>query len=107
MMKPFSRIRLKWNENKGNISEISMPTNVEKTLHVEFDAATGKFIGMPKYWQELISQSNFTDEEQRNHPAEIITACQTHEKFIKQQEHNEKFLGVSGSSLDDLGNIRR
>uniref|UniRef100_A0A5K3EIY8 Protein kinase domain-containing protein n=1 Tax=Mesocestoides corti TaxID=53468 RepID=A0A5K3EIY8_MESCO len=101
-MKPFSRFRQRWNEKQGNISEISMPTSVEKLIHVEFDPATGKFMGMPAYWQELISQANFSDEEQRNHPAEIINACQTHDNFIKQQEHNEKFLVASGSSLDDL-----
>lgn len=82
-----------------------MPTSVEKLLHVEFDPVTKKFKGMPEAWQELISQANFTDEEQICHPEEIINACQTHDKFIKQQEHNEKFLGVSGSSLDDLGNV--
>lgn len=102
-MKPFSRIRQRWSEKQGNISEISMPTNVEKLIHVEFDPVTKKLKGLPETWQELIAQANFTAEEQISHQAEIISACQTHDNFMKQQEHNEKFLGVSGSSLDDLG----
>ena len=103
-MKPFSRIRQRWSEKQSNISEISMPTSVEKLIHVEFDPTTKKFKGMPAAWQDLISQSNFTLEEQIRHPQEIVNACQTHDKIIKQQEQ-EKFLGVSGTSLDDLGNV--
>ncbi|VDK21437.1 unnamed protein product [Taenia asiatica] len=106
-MKPFSRIRQRWNEKQCNISEISMPTSVEKLLHVEFDPVTKKFKGMPDAWQELISQANFTDEERICHHKEIIDACQVHDNFIKQQEHNEKFIRVSGSSLDDLDDSDR
>lgn len=102
-MKPFSRIRQRWSDKQNNISEISLPTNVAKLIHVEFDPKTKTFKGLPETWQELIAQANFTTEEQISHQAEILNACQTHDKFMKQQEHNEKFLGVSGSSLDDLG----
>ncbi|KAM3178739.1 hypothetical protein ACTXT7_001929 [Hymenolepis weldensis] len=106
-MKPFSRIRQRWSDKQNNISEISMPTNVAKLIHVEFDPKTKTFKGLPETWQELIAQANFTTEEQISHQAEIISACQTHDKFMKQQEHNEKFLGVSGSSLDDLDESNR
>lgn len=80
-----------------------MPTNVEKLIHVEFDPINKTFIGLPETWQELIDQANFTTEEKLTHQVEIIAACKTHDKFMKQQENNQKFLGVSGSSLDDLG----
>ncbi|VDL30843.1 unnamed protein product [Hymenolepis diminuta] len=106
-MKPFSRIRQRWSDKQSNISEISLPTNVAKLIHVEFDPKTKTFKGLPETWQELIAQANFTTEEQISHQAEIISACQTHDKFMKQQEHNEKFLGVSGSSLDDLDESNR
>ncbi|KAM7541116.1 hypothetical protein Aperf_G00000044698 [Anoplocephala perfoliata] len=101
-MKHIRRVRQRWSEKQSNISEISMPTNVEKLFHVEYDPVTKKLKGLPETWQELIAQANFTPEEQISHQAEIISACQTHDNFLKQQEH-EKFLGVSSSSLDELG----
>ncbi|VDN96978.1 unnamed protein product [Rodentolepis nana] len=106
-MKPFKSIRQRWSDKQNIISEISMPTNVEKLIHVEFDPKTKTFKGLPETWQELIAEANFTTEEQISHQAEIISACQTHDKIMKQQEHNEKFLGVSGSSLDDLDEANR
>lgn len=103
-MKPFYKIRQKWSDKQRSLGEIGMPTNVEKILHVEFDPQTGKYIGMPLKWQQLISESNFTDEERQNHPQEILDAVKVHDKLIQEQEQKELFImGVSRGSLDDQG----
>ena len=101
-MKPFSNFRQKFRDKPGNINEISMPNKVERLIHVEYDTKTKTYIGLPPAWLKLISAANFTEEELMSHTQDIVNSCETHDKIVKQQEQ-EKFMGVSGSSLDDLG----
>jgi len=43
-------------------SMISPPTNVQKTLHVEWDPKTGTFKGLPDCWSDLLPENTSKDE---------------------------------------------
>lgn len=56
--------------------DISTPYNTVHVTHVGFDSNTGEFTGLPKEWQNLLTQSGIAKQEQENNPQvrKIITA---------------------------------
>lgn len=53
---------------------ISYPTHFEHTVHVDFDASTGEFRGMPDAWTRLLSASTISRQEQSEDPDAVIAA---------------------------------
>lgn len=48
--------------------DISTPYNTVHVTHVGFDSNTGEFTGLPREWQNLLTQSGITKQEQENNP---------------------------------------
>lgn len=65
--KIFSR-KEKHKENHVNtISEIGLPTNVVRGIHVSKNTVTGDLEGLPKAWQKLL-KTTITEDEQNENP---------------------------------------
>lgn len=64
--KIFSR-KDKSRENQ-TISEIGLPTNVVRGLHVSKNQVTGDLEGLPKAWTRLL-KSTITEDEQAENPS--------------------------------------
>lgn len=60
--------REKQKENHVNtISEIGLPTNVVRGIHVSKNTLTGDLEGLPKAWQKLL-KTTITEDEQNENP---------------------------------------
>lgn len=56
-------------KNKENqISEIGLPTNVTRGIHVSKNQLTGDLEGLPKAWYRLL-KSQITEEEEYENPS--------------------------------------
>lgn len=56
-------------KNKENqISDIGLPTNVVRGIHVSKNPTTGDLDGLPKAWYRLL-KSQITEEEQFENPS--------------------------------------
>jgi p21-activated kinase 1 len=56
-------------KNKENqISEIGLPTNVTRGIHVSKNQLTGDLEGLPKAWYRLL-KSQITEEEEFENPS--------------------------------------
>ncbi|KAH8918483.1 PBD-domain-containing protein, partial [Atractiella rhizophila] len=51
--------------------EISTPYDPVHLTHVGFNSDTGEFTGLPKEWQQLLSASGISKQEQEAHPQAI------------------------------------
>lgn len=56
------------NKENHQISEIGLPTNVKKGLHVSKNQVTGELEGLPKPWYRLL-KSQITEEEEFENPS--------------------------------------
>ncbi|KAI8640013.1 kinase-like domain-containing protein [Parasitella parasitica] len=56
--------------------DISTPYNTVHVTHVGFDSDTGEFTGLPGEWQNLLTQSGITKQEQENNPQAVIHAIE-------------------------------
>ncbi|CAO3648917.1 unnamed protein product [Mucor fragilis] len=56
--------------------DISTPYNTVHVTHVGFDLNTGEFTGLPREWQNLLTQSGITKQEQENNPQAVIHAIE-------------------------------
>ncbi|EPB85358.1 STE/STE20/PAKA protein kinase [Mucor circinelloides 1006PhL] len=56
--------------------DISTPYNTVHVTHVGFDSNTGEFTGLPREWQNLLTQSGITKQEQENNPQAVIHAIE-------------------------------
>ncbi|KAM0749347.1 PBD-domain-containing protein, partial [Meredithblackwellia eburnea MCA 4105] len=52
--------------------EIGTPFAPVHLTHVGFNSNTGEFTGLPKEWQQLLSDSGVSQEEQAAHPQAIV-----------------------------------
>lgn len=57
-------------EKKGEqtISEIGLPTNVVRGIHVSKNQVTGDLEGLPKAWTKLL-KTQITEDEQAENPS--------------------------------------
>lgn len=74
--------------------EISLPTQFEHTMHVGFDPITGEFTGMPEAWTRLLSVSNITSAEQKQHPQAVIDVLKFYDSSTKEKE-DDKFMNFN------------
>jgi hypothetical protein len=51
--------------------EISTPYDPVHLTHVGFNVDTGEFTGLPKEWQQLLSDSGISKQEQMAHPQAV------------------------------------
>jgi p21-activated kinase 1 len=65
--KLFSRGKDKNKENQ-TITEIGLPTNVVRGIHVSKNQQTGDLEGLPKAWTRLL-KSTITEDEQAENPS--------------------------------------
>ncbi|VEL31331.1 unnamed protein product [Protopolystoma xenopodis] len=94
---------------RGEINEISSPTNVVKCVHVTYDPSTGEFAGLPDYWKKMIDSSNFSREEKNNHHKEILNAVSVYQESLCKEGKSIKFIGGDAdllSSLPDLDDCK-
>lgn len=54
-------------ENHQTISEIGLPTNVVRGIHVSKNSETGDLVGLPKQWQKML-QTMITEHERTENP---------------------------------------
>ncbi|EMD33006.1 hypothetical protein CERSUDRAFT_37523, partial [Gelatoporia subvermispora B] len=52
--------------------ETSTPYDPVHLTHVGFNSSAGEFTGLPKEWQELLSESGIHKSEQEKEPQEVI-----------------------------------
>ncbi len=77
-----------------------MPCNWQNTLHVEFDAVSGEYTGLPPEWVSLGSQAKFSDEEKKSYAQQILAAFQFQDALLKDEEEN-----LMCPNLEQLGKI--
>ncbi|KAK4701400.1 hypothetical protein P7C70_g4831, partial [Phenoliferia sp. Uapishka_3] len=58
--------------NPNKKVEIGTPFDPVHLTHVGFNLDTGEFSGLPKEWQQLLSDSGVSQEEQAAHPQAIV-----------------------------------
>lgn len=56
----------KENNKSSEISEIGLPTNVVRGIHVSKNSETGDLVGLPKQWQKLLKNLITEDERTEN-----------------------------------------
>ncbi|KAG8715195.1 signal transducing kinase of the PAK [Ceratobasidium sp. 395] len=52
--------------------EISTPYDTVHLTHVGFNSSTGEYVGLPKEWQQMLSDSGITYAEQERNPQAVI-----------------------------------
>lgn len=76
---------------KDTISEIGLPTNVTRHIHVSKNNQTGHLEGLPKSWQQLMD-SQITQDEQNENPDAAYQATLFYTYSIKKKDNtNEPF----------------
>lgn len=58
-------------------TEISGPTNVQHAVHVEFDARTGTYLGMPTVWTSALPAGMLPLTRARASPCVAAAPCRT------------------------------
>ena len=66
---------------------VSNPTNFSHRVHVDFDARTGGFVGLPPEWEKLLTASAITKEDYRKNPQAVIEVLEFYSE-IKMREQN-------------------
>jgi len=84
---------------------ISTPYDPVHLTHVGFNSDTGEFTGLPKEWQQLLSDSGVSREEQAAHPEAVanIVAFYQHATATDPKENDvwKKFGGGSQPAGDE------
>lgn len=62
----------------------SIPTGFKHVNHVDFDAETGTFKGLPEEWNNLLGNSDITAEEMRENPEAVINVL----KFYTDEKNS-------------------
>lgn len=65
--KGFFGSKSKSKETPQTISDIGLPTNVVRGIHVSKNSETGDLEGLPKQWQKLL-QTMITEHERTENP---------------------------------------
>ncbi|XP_069828044.1 serine/threonine-protein kinase PAK 1 [Dendropsophus ebraccatus] len=78
--------------------EISLPSDFEHTLHVGFDAVTGKFTGMPEQWARLLQTSQISEEEQKKNPQAVLDVLKFYDS--KKTTNSQKYMSFTDNDLD-------
>lgn len=68
-----------------NGTSIGRPQNVEHRIHVVYNQETGKIVGLPTEWQELVDSSNITKQEQQENSRILLKAL----KFYNHSLNND------------------
>ncbi|XP_070501387.1 serine/threonine-protein kinase PAK 2 [Chironomus tepperi] len=85
------RSKEKHKENHVNtISEIGLPTNVVRGIHVSKNTVTGDLEGLPKAWQKLL-KTTITEDEQNENPDAAYQAVKFYNYSIKKKDTVEPF----------------
>ncbi|KAK9895551.1 PBD-domain-containing protein, partial [Cystobasidium minutum MCA 4210] len=67
--------------------EISTPYDPVHLTHVGFNVDTGEFTGLPKEWQQLLSDSGISKQEQLEHPQAVVDIVKFYQDAITKQEY--------------------
>jgi len=78
------------NRETQTISEIGLPTNVVRGIHVSKNIETGDLEGLPKAWQRLL-KNTITEVEQQENPDAAYQAVKFYNYSIKKKDHVEPF----------------
>lgn len=83
--------------NNNKRPEISTPYDPVHLTHVGFNSSTGEFTGLPKEWQQLLSESGISKSDQEKHPQAVMEIV----KFYQEgQGHAWDKLGAMGGLSD-------
>ena len=96
-----------------SVAAISGPSGFRNVVHVGVDNQTGKLVGLPPAWQQMVG-NNFTKQEQQENPDAVMNSIKFLQKIaIKMGEAGTadiepaKYLYSAGSmgSLENLADI--
>ena len=96
-----------------SVAEISGPSGFRSVVHVGVDNQTGKLVGLPPSWQQMVG-NNFTKQEQQENPDAVMNSIKFLQKIaIKMGQAGNadiepaKYLYSAGSmgSLENLADI--
>lgn len=65
---------------------VSAPIKVKHVHHIEFDAETKDFKGVPAEWRDLLSASGITEQELRQNPNEVMRVLDFESKRLSTGE---------------------
>ena len=65
--------------------EISTPYDPVHLTHVGFNVDTGEFTGLPKEWQQLLSDSGISKQEQLAHPQAVVDIVAFYQDATKKE----------------------
>ncbi|KAL8279411.1 hypothetical protein RQP46_008223 [Phenoliferia psychrophenolica] len=82
--------------NPNKKVEIGTPFDPVHLTHVGFNSDTGEFSGLPKEWQQLLSDSGVSQEEQAAHPQAIVDIVAFY------QDATKGIGGAPGADEDDV-----
>ncbi|KAI5282451.1 signal transducing kinase of the PAK, partial [Ascosphaera aggregata] len=77
--------------NGSSSLKISAPENPVHVTHVGYDNHTGKFTGLPREWQIMLSESGISKKEQERDPATMVEIVKFYERKTKAGK-NKKTL---------------
>lgn len=92
--------------------EISTPYDPVHLTHVGFNVDTGEFTGLPKEWQQLLSDSGISKQEQLQNPQAVVDIVAFYENATKKEQGRpggedddvwKKFGGSPGLNGDENG----
>ena len=66
--------------------KISAPENPTHITHVCFDEETGQFTGLPKNWEQMLSDNGVPDAEQKQNPQMMYNIMRTYETNFGGQD---------------------
>ena len=73
---------------------VSNPTNFNHRVHVDFDARTGGFVGLPVEWEKLLTASAITKEDYKKNPQAVLEVLQFYSE-ISMREQNPSYTSSS------------
>ena len=82
------------------------PREFQHLCHVEYDAATGRFIGMPPTWERLLGQSRLSQEEIAGNPDAVVSALRLYTLGLEEDPKKDQ-LNSSNETITEENALER
>ncbi|OMJ20502.1 Serine/threonine-protein kinase SKM1 [Smittium culicis] len=87
-------------ENCPLLNDVSMPTDFQHEVHVDFDPISGMFTGLPDQWNKLLQTSNITKQDYAKNPQAVLEVL---EFYINNNIENQDENTSAYYQLENIG----
>lgn len=82
---------------KTRPERIGLPRDVEHKVHATFDPATGKIVGLPKEWIQMLDSAKITRKEQEENSEILVEAI----NFYHSLHYDTKYMTIENANYSN------